>query len=74
MNEKTCPWCHTDENGDYSMYKFIHPSDPERTATLSVYDGKIAVELTQPDDDEPNRLACEIAFCPMCGREFIPEG
>lgn len=72
--QEACPWCHADESGDYSMYGFTHPTDSERTATLSVYGGKIALEMTMPEDTEPNRLACEISFCPMCGRKFDDEG
>ena len=69
-----CGWCHAGANGDYSMFKFIHPTDPGRTATLGVYEGKIAIEMTMPGDAEPNRLACDIKYCPMCSRAFDENG
>lgn len=71
--QETCPWCHADASGDYSMYKFTHPTDPQRAATLGVYGGKITIEMRVPGDVEPNRLACDIPFCPMCGRKYTDE-
>jgi hypothetical protein len=72
-NNKECPWCHADAKGDYAMYKFNHPTNPKISATLSVYGGKLVVEITKPDGDNPDRLACDISYCPMCGREY-PKG
>ena len=74
MSKPTCNWCHPTAGGDYSIYEFKHPTEPERKATVSVYGGTFAVEIKTPEDDTNQRLSFPILYCPFCGRSFDGTG
>lgn len=67
---KPCTYCHPDEEGKYQIMDYLCPTDPRRSATISVYDGILAVEMRHPDDERDQRLSCPIKYCPFCGREL----
>ena len=70
---KPCGFCHANEDGEYDMFAFEHPADPQRSAKLSFYDRVLAVEINQPGDEKTQRLSCKINHCPFCGRAYGEE-
>lgn len=71
VNEKNgCDWCCANQHGDYTMLTFQNPNDPGTKANFSVYGGKIVLELALPGEENAQRLACNINYCPFCGRAF----
>lgn len=71
MNDKKgCSWCHANQHGDYTMLTFQNPNDPGTRANFSVYGGKVVLELTLAGEENAQRLACNINYCPFCGRAY----
>ncbi len=68
--ERVCGWCHASKDGDYTMAMFQNPNTPGTSATLSVYGGKLVLELTLSGEESVQRLSCDIDYCPFCGRAF----
>lgn len=73
IDPKTCGFCHANKDGEYDMFSFIHPEDPQRSAEVSIYGGTLVVEINQPGEERTQRLSCGINFCPFCGRKFESE-
>lgn len=65
-----CEWCKPNAEGEYSMSAFVNPNNPAQEAMLSVYGGKIVMEIRLPGCAQPARMAVKINYCPMCGRKF----
>lgn len=65
-----CGFCHANDDGEYDMFTFEHPADPNRSASVSFYNGELVIEINQPGDEKTQRLSCTINHCPICGRVF----
>lgn len=68
--DKVCGFCHANEDGEYDMFTFEHPTDPQRSASVSFYNGDLVIEIKQPGDEKTQRLSCAINHCPFCGRSY----
>lgn len=67
---KICGFCHANKDGEYDMFTFEHPTNPQRSAAVSFYNGTLAIEINQPGDEKTQRLSCKINHCPFRGRAY----
>ena len=72
-DQQLCGFCHSNKDGEHDMLTFKHPVDPQRSASVSFYNGKLVIEINQPGDEKAQRLFCKINHCPFCGRAYGEE-
>ena len=68
QKEQTCPYCHPDSNGEYTMSSFTNDATGEKFV-VGMYDERLTIGYHRPGF-KTVRLVVEANYCLKCGRSF----